>query len=293
MWSHPVAQPIGLVAGWGRYPLLIAAALRQQGFTVCGVGIRDHADPQLASLCDHFLWAGIGRMGTHIRFLRRLGVQQATMAGKIHKADVLFRGAWWHHMPDLTTLRGFLPHFVWGTRDRRDDTLLLTVIEIFARGGIEFLPATHFAPELLVKPGTLAGRLTPAQEKDIAFGWQLAKHMGSLDIGQSVAVKGQAVLAVEAIEGTDACIKRAGQLCPQGGFTVVKVAKPQQDMRFDVPTVGVGTLETLAAAGGKVLAVEAGKTILLDQPDFLATAGRLGITVAALDPSIALAPAAA
>jgi DUF1009 family protein len=135
-----------------------------------------------------------------------------------------------------------------------------------------------------VKAGPLTKlRVSEAQNKDIAFGWQLAKEMGRLDIGQTVVVKGRAVIAVEAVEGTDECIRRAGQLCPQGGFTVVKVAKPQQDMRFDVPTIGVGTLENIARAGGSVLAVEAHKTILLDEPAFIATAERLGIRVVALE----------
>jgi UDP-2,3-diacylglucosamine hydrolase len=282
----PVVQQknrIGLIAGWGRYPLVIAQALQQQGYAVCCVGIRDHADPQLAEICEHYLCAGVGRMGAHVRFFRQLGVQQATMAGKIHKAQVLFqRWGWLHHFPDWVTLCGFMPHFVWGTKDRKDDTLLLSVVDIFAQRGIELAPATNFAPELLVKQGTLTGRLSAAQTKDIAFGWQLAKEMGRLDVGQTVVVKGQAVIAVEAVEGTDACIRRAGELCPQGGFTVVKVAKPQQDMRFDVPTIGVGTLETVAKAGGRVLAVEAHKTILLDESDFVAAAKRLGITVVAL-----------
>ncbi|MGA2032334.1 MAG: LpxI family protein, partial [Thermoguttaceae bacterium] len=121
------------------------------------------------------------------------------------------------------------------------------------------------------------------QWKDIRFGWQLAKEMGRLDIGQSVAVRDQAVLAVEAVEGTDECIRRAGQLCPAGGFTVVKVAKPQQDMRFDVPTIGLGTLETLVAAGGRVLAVEAGRTILLDAPQVLDLADRHGVVIVAVE----------
>src|SRR5690606_12452047 len=153
-----------------------------------------------------------------------------------------------------------------GSKDRKDDSLLLAVVEAFAAEGIHFAPATDFAPELLVKYGLIAGRLTRAQEQDIAFGWTLAKELGRLDCGQSVAVKGRAVLALEAIEGTDECIRRAGQLCTEGGFTVVKVAKPQQDMRFDVPTIGVQTIETLVEAGGRVLAIEAGKTIIIDEP---------------------------
>jgi DUF1009 family protein len=275
---------MGLVAGWGRYPLVVAQALKHQGYEVHCAAVKDHADPAIADLCDSFLPAGIGRMGAMIRHFRRHGCTQGTMAGKIHKARVLFRRwGWVTHFPDLTTIRGFFPHFIAGTKDRRDDSLLLTVVDMFARGGIHFAPATDFAPELLVKPGNVTRRgLTAAQQKDVEFGWRMAKELGRLDIGQTVVVKGQAVIAVEAVEGTDECIRRAGQLCPQGGFTIVKTAKPQQDMRFDVPTVGLGTLDTIAKAGGAVLAVEAGRTILLDEQEFIALANRLGVCVTAL-----------
>jgi DUF1009 family protein len=275
---------MGLVAGWGRYPLVVADALKRQGYAVHCVAVKDHADPALARLCDSYFPIGIGRMGAMIRHFRRQGCTQATMAGKIHKARVLFRRwGWVTHFPDLTTLRGFFPHFIAGTKDRRDDSLLLTVVDIFARGGIHFAPATDFAPELLVKPGNVTQRgLTAAQQKDVEFGWRMAKELGRIDIGQTVVVKGQSVIAVEAVEGTDECIRRAGVLCPQGGFTVVKTAKPQQDMRFDVPTIGLGTLDTIAKAGGAVLAVEAGRTILLDEPEFIALANRLGLCVTAL-----------
>jgi UDP-2,3-diacylglucosamine hydrolase len=139
------------------------------------------------------------------------------------------------------------------------------------------------APELLVKEGQIS-RLAPTarQKQDIEFGWRMAKEMGRLDIGQSVAVKDQAVLAVEAVEGTDGCIRRAGALCKQGGFTVVKVAKPQQDMRFDVPTIGLGTLETIHSVGGKILAVEAEKTIFLDRDAVVEFADRNGIVIVAV-----------
>src|SRR5690606_36684383 len=139
-----------------------------------------------------------------------------------------------------------LPIYVLRTKDRADNILLPTVVDTYAREGIRLAPSTDLAPELLVKLGPVTCRQpTPAERHDIAFGWRLAKEMGRLDVGQSVAVKGRAVIAVEAVEGTDECILRAGQLCPQGGFTVVTVAKPQQDMRFDVPTVGVGTIQSL------------------------------------------------
>jgi UDP-2,3-diacylglucosamine hydrolase len=276
---------IGLLAGWGRFPQVVAEALKQQGWRVYGLGIKDHAEPELAPLCDVYHEVGLAKLGAALRFFRRHGVTQATMAGKIHKVRLFERFHWIKHIPDWRCARTFFPHFAARTKDRRDDTLLLAVVEAFAEDGIHFAPATDFAPELLVKHGLIAGRLTRAQQQDIAFGWRIAKELGRLDCGQSVAVKGRAVLALEAVEGTDECIRRAGQLCTEGGFTVVKVAKPQQDMRFDVPTIGVGTIETLAQAGGRVLAVEAGKTIIVDEPEVAALAHRRKITVVALHES--------
>ncbi len=205
------------------------------------------------------------------------------MAGKIHKVLIYQPWVWLKHFPDWRFVKTFYPHFITGGRDRKDDTLLGTIVDAFAADGITFAPATDFAPELLVKFGALTGRgPTPKEQRDIEFGWQMAKRLGELDIGQSVCVKDQAALAVEAIEGTDQCIHRAGTLCPSGGFTVVKVAKPQQDMRFDVPTIGLQTLETMVAAGAHVLAVEAERTILLDEPTFIQFAIRHSLTVVAL-----------
>ena len=285
--AQPLAdsdRPIGLLAGWGKFPFAVAEALRDAGHRVAGVGIYDHADPQLADLCDHFDWIGIGGIGKAIRHFRRWGVRQATMAGKVHKV-LLYQPGWWlRHRPDWKTIRAFSPQLIFGSGDRRDDTLLHTVVQAFARDGITFEPATDFAPELLVKAGHLAGRrLTSKQQSDVEFGWRIAKSMGGLDIGQSICIKDQTVIAVEAIEGTDLCIQRAGELCKGGGFTLVKVAKPQQDMRFDVPTVGVKTLETMSAAGGSVLAIEADRTILLEHDEFQHEASERNIAVVALN----------
>ena len=277
-------EPIGLLAGWGNFPFAVACALRKQGRTVVGIGIRDHADPRLADLCDEFDWIGIGGIGRAIRLFQKWGVRRATMAGKVHKV-LLFQPRWWiKHRPDWKTLRAFSPHFLAGTKDRKDDTLLTAVVKAFARDGIEFQPATDFAPELLVGSGHIAGkRLNDKLQRDVAFGWNLARQMGGLDVGQTVCVKNQAVIAVEAIEGTDACIRRAGELCTSGGFTVVKVAKPKQDMRFDVPTIGLQTLQSIADAGGNVLAVEAHRTILLDASEFAKLARQLRLSVVSLE----------
>ena len=289
----PSERRIGLLAAWGRFPVLVAEALREQGYHVCCLGVVDHADPQLRELCQDFEWIGWGRLGGAIRYFHRCGVRQAVMAGKFHKVLMYQPRVWLHHLPDWKFIKTFYHFFVTRQRDRKDDTLLGTLAEAFATEGVSFHPATDYAPELLVKPGKIAGRPpSAAQQKDIEFGWEIAKQMGSLDIGQSICVKDQAVLAVEAIEGTDACILRAGELCKHGGFTIVKVAKPQQDMRFDVPTVGVRTLRTMVAAGARVLAIEGGRTILLDDDEFRQFATYHKLTVVAL-PDARTAEAAA
>lgn len=273
-------EPIGLLAAWGNLPLAIAETLRRQGRRVVCMAIRDHADPALFDVCDACAWMGVARFGRAVRFFRSHGVRQATMAGKFHKVALYRPGLVLRHFPDLAFLREFYPFFVTMSRDRNDDSLLGAICAAFARHGVQFGPATDFAPDLLADPGVPTRRKPTAREwNDVAFGWKMAKEMGRLDIGQSVAVKDRAVLAVEAIEGTDRCITRAGELCPVGGFTVVKTAKPQQDMRFDVPTIGRQTMENLIAAGGKCLAVEAGMTILLEEEDVLRLANRAGVAI--------------
>ena len=273
---------IGLIAGWGEYPVIVADRLRDQGFDVCCIGIEGHADRALEDRCFQFQSAGLCRMSTHIRFFRRHGAHRVTMAGKIHKVLLFRRDFFLKNLPDLRCVRSYFPHFVTGSQSRADDSLLNAAVNGYARGGIDIIPATDLLPELLIKMGFLSRDGLNNKTKDIEFGWEIAKSMGRMDIGQTVVVKGQAVLAVEAVEGTDECIRRAGTLCPQGGFTVVKVAKPQQDMRFDVPTIGIGTLQTLVQAGGKVLAIEADKTIVIDPQRVSRFANENGITVVAI-----------
>jgi UDP-2,3-diacylglucosamine hydrolase len=215
-----------------------------------------------------------------IRAFRRAGVERIVMAGKVTKSVIYTPWRILQLWPDLRTIQW------WYRRDRidnRDDSLLLSIIAEFERDGMTFASALDFCPELLVKEGILTRRRpTSAERGDIEFGWALAKEMGRLDVGQSVAVKERAALAIEAIEGTDRCIERAGQFCRAGGWTLVKVAKPQQDMRFDVPTIGVSTIENLHRARARVLAIEASKTILLDQAEVIALADRYGLAIVAL-----------
>jgi DUF1009 family protein len=271
---------IGLLAGSGRFPIVFAEKARSLGIPVVCVGIRHESDPELARLVTRFYSAGVAKLGRMIRCFRRDGVEHVVMAGKIHKADFMHR-PWrvFSLVPDWRMIRFWHGRL---RRDKRDDTILLGLIDEFAQDGIYFKSALDLCPELLVRPGILTRRRpTSDEEADIQFGWDLAKEMGRLDVGQSVTVKERAVLAVEAIEGTDRAIARAGELCRAGGFIVVKVAKPQQDMRFDVPTVGCHTIEAIHRASGRVLAIEAGKTIIIDESQTVTLADRYGITIVA------------
>jgi hypothetical protein len=274
---------IGLLAGSGRFPILFAEAAKRQGLKVACVGIRYEAPDLLAEICDSFQQVGVSKLGGMIRSFKRRNVKQVVMAGKVTKNVMYTPMRVIRLWPDLRMI-----HFWFNVlrADKRDDSILLGVIAEFARDGMSFASALDYCPELLVKHGTLTRRTpTEAEWDDVRFGWALAKEMGRLDVGQSVAVKERAAIAVEAIEGTDRCIERAGALCRSGGWTLVKVAKPQQDMRFDVPTVGIATIENLRKAGAKVLAIEAGMTIVVDQSDVVALADRYGLSIVALEGS--------
>ena len=274
-------ETIGIIAGWGRYPVAVAEAIRRHGGRTAVLAIRGHADQELGRCADVYGEVGVAEIGGAIAFFRRAGCLRATMAGKIHKTKLFAKAAWRHLLPDWTGLKTFWPHFISRTNDNRDDSLLSAIATAFDSGGVRICPATDFAPELLAAGGLLAGpRLAPAKLADIAFGWRLAKELGRLDIGQTVVVRNRAPIALEAIEGTDECIRRAGRLCATGGLVVVKVAKPQQDERFDMPTIGIGTLQSLKAAGASVLAIEAGRTILVDRDELFAFADRSAITIA-------------
>jgi DUF1009 family protein len=284
------SSPVGIVAGWGRYPLVVAQRLKEEGVPLYIAAVRDHADPELEKWCDRMEWFGVAKLGGHIRFFARHRVQRVALAGKLFKDKLLYgKGGWWRHLPDWQCIISFYPHFVTRSRDTRDDSLLTDVCNAYLRRGIEIVPGTDFAPHLLVEEGVLTKRQPSfAEQKDIQFGWAIAKQMGTLDIGQGVTVLDQTVLAVEAVEGTDALISRTGTICPRGGFTLVKVAKPQQDPRFDLPTIGLRTLQLLHQAGGRCLAIEAGKTILVEREEVLSFAADKRIAIVAIrSPAVA------
>jgi DUF1009 family protein len=274
-------EPVGLLACAGRFPVAFAEKARECGIPVVCLGLSGMADPALRDICTQFSWLRNMSLGRVIRTFRRGGVRRWTMAGKFEKRILLYPWRWVTLFPDWRIVR------FWFFRRRRannDDALLLGLIDEFRREGLECVSALDLCPELLVREGVLTRRKpTAAEERDIAFGWTLAREMGRLDVGQSVMVRDRAVLAVEAIEGTDLAILRAGELCRRAGFVVIKVAKPEQDRRFDVPTVGTKTIETMRAAGATALAVEAGRTIIIDETRTVELANRYGITIASLE----------
>jgi DUF1009 family protein len=273
-------EPVGLLACAGRFPVVFAEKARECGVPVVCVGLAGLADPALKELCSGFTWLRRMSFGAAVRAFHRGGVRRWTMAGKFEKRVLMRPWRWLYLVPDWRMLRFWFFH---RRRGNNDDSLLLGLIDEFRREGLECVSALDLCPELLVKEGVLTRRKPSATEaRDIAFGWHLAREMGRLDVGQSVMVRDRAVLAVEAIEGTDLAIARAGELCRRAAFVVVKVAKPEQDRRFDVPTVGTRTIETMRKAGATALAIEAGRTILLDQPATVALADRYGIAIASL-----------
>lgn len=269
--------PLGLIAGQGRLPVLIAQGMRAAGRQVACVGLRDQFDSELPTLCHQFKPAGIIQLGRWIRTLRRWGVTEATMVGRVKKARMYEPFLWFRQLPDW---RAAMLWYRKLRHDKRNDALLGAVADELQGSGITLIDTTQYIPDQMAGEGVLT-RTKPsaAQEADIAFALPIVLRMGELDVGQSIAVKEREVIAVEAIEGTDAMIRRTGDLCRSGRWTLLKVAKPNQDMRFDVPTVGLLTIQNMKAAGGTCLAVEAGKVILLDKPQLLEAADKAGIAV--------------
>lgn len=263
-------KTIGLIAGQGRFPFLVAQEAKEEGYRVVCCGISRESDPGIKKVTDVYQEVKLGQLKRLRDFFKSEGVSQAVMAGKIAKVRV-FQG---DVRPDLEMAKVLLK-----VRDFRDDSLLGGVAHYLSSQGIELQDSTRFLKKALPGEGVL-GKRKPSREveEDIRFGWRIAKELARLDIGQTVVVKHKAVLALEAIEGTDETIKRGGFL-GEGGITVVKVAKPNQDMRFDVPAVGMGTMNQLVLAKARALAFEAGKTLFLDLEEFIHKANQSGISV--------------
>lgn len=281
LYTPEKGQRVGIVAGWGEYPTRVAQALVRERQEFVVAAIKGHADAGLADLADELRWFGVCKLGSMQRFFREKNVDRVVLAGKLFKDRILFHGLGWvEHVPDVECIRTMLRPWFSRSSSMTDDSLLGAVVQSFERREMKVVPGTDYASDLLAEEGLLT-RARPARaiQADIDFGWNIAKQMGGLDIGQSISVKDRTILAVEAIEGTDACIDRTGVLCPRGNWTLVKVAKPQQDMRFDLPTIGPRTIERMIIAGGKAIAMEAGKTILIDREATIRLANRHGISI--------------
>ena len=262
-------QPIGLIAGGGQFPLLFARAARKRGRAVVAAAHVNESDPTLASEVDHLCWVKLGQLGKIINHFKKNGVTEAVFAGAITKTRI-FKDV----LPDFKGLS------LWNKIDaRQDDAILRAVAQTLEQEGIRVLASTIYLEHLLFPAGVLTRRKPSAGEvEDIRFGWNIAREIGRLDIGQCVVVRDRTVLAVEAIEGTDAAILRGGKLADRGAV-VVKLKKPGQDFRFDLPATGSATIATLAEVGGRVLAVEAGQSLLFDREAMILAADQAGISV--------------
>jgi len=267
---------LGLIAGQGTFPLTIARAARERGQELVCVALRGLTDPAIDDVVSDVHWIHLGEVMGGIAAFRAAGASEAVMAGKVPKELLL---------GDAASLRmdGSAEAMMGELRDQRDDTILGKVADFLGAMGIRLLPQWALTPDLLLGPGPV-GRVEPteAQREDVRFGFPIAKEMGALDIGQTVVVKDRAVIAVEAIEGTDAAIRRAGEIVK--GSCVIKVAKPGQDPRFDVPTIGPVTVASLVAAGSALLAFEAGATVVLDRAEVEREADAHGIAVVGTEP---------
>lgn len=268
--SFVLDPPLGLIAGNNAYPLILAREARAAGVKqIAAAAFTGETDPGLAALVDDIEWMRVGQLGRMIAYLKSKGVREAVMAGQIHPSNLF------NLRPDLKALM-----LLGKLRTRNAETIFGAIADELAKAGVTLLEATVYMDKYLAGPGVIAGgKLSRREEEDVRFGLGIARQVSALDIGQTVLVKHGTVLAVEAFEGTNEAIKRGGALGRKDAV-MVKVSKPRQDLRFDVPVIGMQTLEAAAEARVRVLAVEAGKTLLLDRDAMKLEAQRRGITIA-------------
>jgi DUF1009 family protein len=270
--SAPTVHTLGLIVGNGSFPILLAQEAKKRGDKIIAVALKEEADPAIEKYADELAWLSIGQLGKTIAFFKDHAITQAVMAGQV-KHTQLFRNI----IPDLRAAK-----LLAKVLNKKAESLLSMVIQEFESEGIHFLPSTTYLEHWLCSVGVLTKRsLSSSEQEDIAFGLPLARTISAQDIGQTIVVKDKTVVAVEAMEGTDACIRRAGEIAGPG-CVVIKVARPKQDLRFDVPVVGPKTLQALKDAGTKVLALEAGKTLLLDKDAFIKEANAAQLTLTGL-----------
>jgi UDP-2,3-diacylglucosamine hydrolase len=264
---------IGLIAGNGRFPFLVLQGARSLGHDVTIVAIKEEAFPELEASAREanarLHWVSLGHLGTCIKILRAAGVSRAVMAGQVKHVKI-FSGI----LPDRALLS-----VLTRLKARNTDALISAVADVMRGEGIELMDSTTFLQPLLARPGTLTERMPSEQEhEDFVFGYRIADAIAGLDIGQTIAVKHKAVVAVEAMEGTDEVIGRAGHLAGTG-VRIVKVAKPNQDMRFDVPVIGIATVQAMRVAGASALSVDAERTLVLDGDHVFRSANEAGIAI--------------
>ena len=265
-------KKIGLIAGNGNFPIAFARAAKEKGMQVIAVAHEGETMPELANLVDGIFWVKVGQLGKIIHIFKEQGVVDVLMAGGIKKTR-LFGNT----LPDLRGM-ALLAKMV----HKKDDSLLRAVADELESEGIIVRESTLYLDSIIAQKGILTKRKPAKTERrDIVYGWQLAKEIGRLDIGQTVVLKDQVILAVEAIEGTDEAIRRGGILCGQDAV-VVKVCKPQQDLRFDLPAIGVQTIRSMEEAKATCLAIESGKTIIIERETVIHEADRAGITIIAV-----------
>jgi UDP-2,3-diacylglucosamine hydrolase len=265
---------LGLIAGNGRFPFLVLEAARAQGHGVTVVALNEETSPDIAPLAERLgaglHWISLGQLGACLRAFEDAGVTHAIMAGQVKHTKIFSGGV----VPDLTFLS-----VLRRVRSMSTDGIIGAVADVFRERGFELINSTTLLEPLLARSGVLTSRAPTADEQaDLAFGYPVADQLAGLDVGQTIAVKNRAVVALEAMEGTDAVIARAGTLAGPG-VTVVKVAKPAQDMRFDVPVVGVATIRAMQAAGATALSIDAGKTLVMEGPAVFAAANDAGIAI--------------
>ena len=274
----PPPAGVGLIAGGGRLPLIVARGLAKAGHSVHGLGLGGQYDPELPALCTTFREVGLLRVGTWSKALGRQGVHHAIMVGYVDKAKLMHeRFRLFRHLPDVRTIVAWYKHL---KHDRRSHALLAAIADELDRGGVQLLDSTMPIQEELSSAGLMTRRSPSAdQQADIDFVWPIFSQMLALDIGQAIAVRDRDVVAVEAVEGTDRMIERVGQICRASGWTLCKGARCGHDRRSDVPTVGTITIEKIHKAGGRCLALAAGEVIMIDKEEMLARADVLGIAV--------------
>jgi len=270
-------EKYGLIAGNGRFPFLVLQSAREQSIDVVVAAIKEETFPEIEDSGFPVHWLGLGELGKLIRLFRDSGVQKAIMAGQVKHVQIFGSS-----FPDLTMIR-----MLASLKQKNTDALIGGIARILEESGISLVDSTILLKPYLAVEGPLTRRLLSAAEKsDVEYGRPIAHRIASMDIGQTIVVRDRAVVAVEAMEGTDAVISRAGELVSRKNLTVIKVSKPKQDMRFDIPVVGLSTLETMIASGATALVIDAERTLVFDRDKFKQTADSHAIAVAAFAPFI-------